>query len=145
MQSDDPDLAGRAAAEDIAADDGEVLVKEGRVISRQAAKQIATFKKARKIKVRSFVSADPDQVTYMPADEEERHVIGQANTELDSKNQIVGERIEVRIGERFAHDFALNVEYLDVSPMQIVSVSTALIPFLEHDDANRALMGSNMQ
>ncbi|MBI2964832.1 MAG: DNA-directed RNA polymerase subunit beta [Chloroflexi bacterium] len=145
MKSDDPDLAGRAAAEDIADDGGEVLVKEGRVIGRQVAKQIAAFKKARTLKVRPFVSADPNEVSYMPADEEERHIIGQANTELDSKNQMVGARIEVRVGERFAHDFAENVEYLDVSPMQIVSVSTALIPFLEHDDANRALMGSNMQ
>jgi DNA-directed RNA polymerase subunit beta len=145
VKSDDPDLAGRAAADDIEGEDGEVLVKAGRVINRQAAKQLAGLKKARKIKVRPFVSADSSEVIYMPADEEERHVIGQANTELDSKNQMVGERIEVRIGERFAHDLAENVEYLDVSPMQIVSVSTALIPFLEHDDANRALMGSNMQ
>ncbi|MBM3959186.1 MAG: DNA-directed RNA polymerase subunit beta [SAR202 cluster bacterium] len=145
MMSDDPDLAGRTAAEDIPGDDGEVLVKEGRVINRQAAKQLAGRKKAKSIKVRPFVSADAAHVVYMPADEEERHIIGQANTELDAKHQMVGERVEVRVGERFQHDFAENVEYLDVSPMQIVSVSTALIPFLEHDDANRALMGSNMQ
>ncbi|MBI4305918.1 MAG: DNA-directed RNA polymerase subunit beta [Chloroflexi bacterium] len=143
--STDPDLAGRSSAEDITDDDGEVIVKAGRVISRQAARQIAMFKKPRQIKVRPYVSADPEDIVYMPADEEERHIIGQANTELDAKNQIIGERIEVRVGERFTNELTEHVEYLDVSPMQIVSVSTALIPFLEHDDANRALMGSNMQ
>ena len=65
--------------------------------------------------------------------------------ELDEKNQFVRDRVEVRIGEKYSEESPDVVDYMDVSPMQITSVSASLIPFLEHDDANRALMGSNMQ
>ncbi len=80
-------------------------------------------------------------------DEEGRkYVIAQANTPVDRKNnKIIGERIAARIGGDPTLSAADTIDYFDVSPQQIVSVSTALIPFLEHDDANRALMGSNMQ
>jgi len=87
-----------------------------------------------------------DQVDYLTADEEDRFVIGQADTEHDENGVITQERNEVRL-----KDGAIEVvgpeaiEYIDVSPRQIVSVATAMIPFLEHDDANRALMGANMQ
>ena len=81
----------------------------------------------------------------MTADIEEDYRIGQATTQVDNKGQIVSPQVEVREEEGFAHETPENIDYMDVSPMQIVSVSTALIPFLEHDDANRALMGSNMQ
>ncbi|MEE9199398.1 MAG: DNA-directed RNA polymerase subunit beta, partial [Dehalococcoidia bacterium] len=64
---------------------------------------------------------------------------------LDERNRFVSENIEARFGERFRMETPENIDFMDVSPKQIVSVSTALIPFLEHDDANRALMGSNMQ
>ena len=79
------------------------------------------------------------------ADDEEKYVIAQANAILDEKGQISSEKIEVRRGEDFAIESPDQIDYMDISPKQIVSVSTALIPFLEHDDANRALMGSNMQ
>ena len=87
-----------------------------------------------------------DQVDYLTADDEDRFVIAQANAPLDDKNRFVEERVLVRQkhGEVDAI-LAAEVDYMDVSPRQMVSVATALIPFLEHDDANRALMGANMQ
>jgi len=83
-------------------------------------------------------------VVYLPADEEERFAIAQANAELDDNSHLVGDRIYCRKGEGFELVEPSKVEFMDVSPKQVVSVATALIPFLEHDDANRALMGSNM-
>jgi DNA-directed RNA polymerase subunit beta len=87
-----------------------------------------------------------DQVDYLTATEEERHVIAQANEPLRSDGAFKNQRVLVRrAGGEVDYVSAKDVDYMDVSPKQIVSVSTALIPFLEHDDANRALMGSNMQ
>ena len=83
-------------------------------------------------------------VIYLAADEEERYAIAQANAELDSNSHLVGERIYCRKGDGFELVEPARVDFMDVSPKQVVSVATALIPFLEHDDANRALMGSNM-
>ncbi len=87
-----------------------------------------------------------DQVDYLTADDEDRFVIAQANAALDDNGHFVEERVLVRQrrGE-VAEILAGDVDYMDVSPRQMVSVATALIPFLEHDDANRALMGANMQ
>ena len=85
-----------------------------------------------------------NDVVYLPADEEERFAIAQANAELDENSHLVGERIYCRKGEGFELVEPSKVEFMDVSPKQVVSVATALIPFLEHYDANRALMGSNM-
>ena len=83
-------------------------------------------------------------VIYLAADEEERYAIAQANAELDGNSLLVGERIYCRKGDGFELVEPTRVDFMDVSPKQVVSVATALIPFLEHDDANRALMGSNM-
>jgi len=83
-------------------------------------------------------------VIYLAADEEERYAIAQANAELDDNSHLVGERIYCRKGDGFELVEPTRVDFMDVSPKQVVSVATALIPFLEHDDANRALMGSNM-
>ena len=86
-----------------------------------------------------------DEMHYLVADEEDAYVIAQANAEVDAKGNLVGPMIAAR----FKVDYPLvnpkDVNYMDVSPKQLVSVASALIPFLEHDDANRALMGSNMQ
>jgi DNA-directed RNA polymerase subunit beta len=82
-------------------------------------------------------------VVYMTAHQEDKHTIAQANTELDGAT-LVGQVVARRRGDPFIVDSS-EVDYMDVSPKQIVSISTSLIPFLEHDDANRALMGSNMQ
>ncbi len=87
-----------------------------------------------------------DQVDYLTADEEDEHVIAQANAPLSDDNTFAEARVLVRRkGGEVEFIPAGEVDYMDVSPRQMVSVATAMIPFLEHDDANRALMGSNMQ
>jgi len=86
-----------------------------------------------------------DQVDYLTADEEDEHVIAQANAPLTDDNHFAEARVLVRRrGGEVEYIIADEVDYMDVSPRQMVSVATAMIPFLEHDDANRALMGSNM-
>ena len=86
-----------------------------------------------------------DQVEYLSAIEESNYVIAQANAEIDTNGKLTGNLISCRYLNEFTLAGADRVQYMDVSPRQIVSVAAALIPFLEHDDANRALMGSNMQ
>ncbi|MDF7800534.1 DNA-directed RNA polymerase subunit beta [Pontiellaceae bacterium B1224] len=82
---------------------------------------------------------------WLTADEEERYVIAQANAELDEKSCFKNDRVMVRVRGDFIEVAPEKVQYMDVSPKQVVSIAAGLIPFLEHDDANRALMGSNMQ
>ena len=139
-----PDLIGRTVTEAITNSKGATVAKEGTVVTKELARRIAALSPCT-IKVKTFASVDPDDIAYLAADEEERYPIAQANSILDEKNQFISERIEVRRGEVFSNESPDNVSYMDISPIQIVSVSAALIPFLEHDDANRALMGSNMQ
>ena len=86
-----------------------------------------------------------DKIEYLSAIEEGNYVIAQANTDLDADSKITNDLVSVRTNNEFTMAIPDQVEYMDVSPKQIVSVAAALIPFLEHDDANRALMGSNMQ
>jgi DNA-directed RNA polymerase subunit beta len=87
-----------------------------------------------------------DQIDYLTADEEDRHVIAQANAPINAAGSFVENRVLVRRkGGEVDYIPPDDVDYIDVSPRQMVSVATAMIPFLEHDDANRALMGSNMQ
>ena len=86
------------------------------------------------------------QIDYLTADEEDRFVVAQANSPLDAKGRFAEERVLVRTkGGEVDYLVPENVDYMDVSPRQMTSVATAMIPFLEHDDANRALMGANMQ
>ena len=82
---------------------------------------------------------------YLSAWEEDRHTIAQANVELDDKGRIVGDLVNARKAGNFVLVSRDEVDYIDVSPKQLVSVAASLVPFLEHDDANRALMGANMQ
>ncbi len=87
-----------------------------------------------------------DEIQYLTADEEDRYAIAQANAEVDSEGRLVEERVMVRLKHGDVDQVPrADVEYMDVSPRQMVSIATALIPFLEHDDASRALMGANMQ
>lgn len=87
-----------------------------------------------------------DQIDYLTADDEDRYVIAQANAAMNDDGTFVEERVLVRQRDgEVSEILADEVDYMDVSPRQMVSVATALIPFLEHDDANRALMGANMQ
>ncbi|MDQ3901082.1 MAG: DNA-directed RNA polymerase subunit beta, partial [Actinomycetota bacterium] len=87
-----------------------------------------------------------DQVDYLTADDEDLHVIAQANAAVDADGNFATDRVLVRRkGGEVEYVSSAEVDYMDVSPQQMVSVATAMIPFVEHDDANRALMGANMQ
>ncbi|MBI5745882.1 MAG: DNA-directed RNA polymerase subunit beta [Nitrospirae bacterium] len=86
-----------------------------------------------------------DEIEYLSAIDGDRYIIAQANTKMDGRGKIVADAVSARRSGDFVTVLPEKVEYMDISPKQIVSVATALVPFLEHDDANRALMGSNMQ
>ncbi|MBS7286286.1 MAG: DNA-directed RNA polymerase subunit beta [Kiritimatiellae bacterium] len=85
-----------------------------------------------------------DEIEYLPADEEEKFVIAQANAPLTENRKFAEERVTCRFKTEFCEKPAHEVQYMDVAPMQVISIAAGLIPFLEHDDANRALMGANM-
>jgi DNA-directed RNA polymerase subunit beta len=86
-----------------------------------------------------------EEIEYLSAIEGDKYLIAQANSKVDASGRLVSETVSARYGGDFVTAAPDKVEYMDVSPKQVVSVATALVPFLEHDDANRALMGSNMQ
>lgn len=86
-----------------------------------------------------------DEVTYMTADMEDEYVVAQANEPLDENHRFANQRVNVRFRDQIVSMDRARVDYMDVSPKMVVSVATAMIPFLENDDANRALMGANMQ
>jgi len=85
-----------------------------------------------------------DEIEYLPADEEEKYVIAQANAPLKPNRSFAEERVTCRFKTEFCDKPSREVQYMDVAPMQVISIAAGLIPFLEHDDANRALMGANM-
>jgi DNA-directed RNA polymerase subunit beta len=122
--------------------DGKLVANAGVKVDAKLAKKLAALDGLARIPVRPFAS---NEIRYLTADEEEKWLIAQANSRLDANSDFVDERVEVRRGEDFALESPERIQYMDVSPKQIVSPATSLIPFLEHDDANRALMGSNMQ
>ncbi len=144
LPNSDPDLEGRTITEAVVNAKGTTVASEGEPITGRKLKRIAALSE-RKVRVKPYVSGKDDDIIYLSADREETYRIAQANSALDEKNQFVQERVEVRVGEKYSEESSDTVDYMDVSPMQITSVSASLIPFLEHDDANRALMGSNMQ
>ncbi len=86
-----------------------------------------------------------DEIEYLTADDEDNYVVAQANAELDKDGYFQSDRIICRYQHEAVVKLPEEIDYMDVSPKQLVSVATALIPFLENDDANRALMGANMQ
>jgi DNA-directed RNA polymerase subunit beta len=141
VESDSAELIGRTIAEDILDNAGQVAVKGGTKVTEKTAQRLSELG-PRGVRVVPFVT---DEVMYFSADEEERYYIAQANEPLDEKNQFIHSRVKARFEDKFFEMAPDRVDLMDVSPKQIVSVSTGLIPFLEHDDANRALMGSNMQ
>ena len=136
------DLVDREAfANVVSPDTGEILVERGAIIRKDDVKALADAG-VEEVEVRPFVT---DEVLYMSADEEDHYTIAQANAKLDDKGQFIDARVSSRRNQQFRFTSIQRVDYMDVAPRQIVGVSAALIPFLEHDDANRALMGSNMQ
>ena len=136
-----PELVGRILAAGVKDAAGDQIARAGRMVTEELAEKLAEAAEDR-IPVRPFAS---NRTVYLDAQQEEAFRIAQANTHLDEQSNLSDERIEVRHAERLRMVQPGDVDYLDVSPKQIVSVAAALIPFLEHDDANRALMGANMQ
>ena len=134
-------LVGRTTWEAVLDKKNVTVVKARTAITDKIAEKLAKLP-ARKIKVVPFVS---NEITHMTADKEDEYIIAQANARLDEQNQFIEERVEARWGDHYMLETPDKIQFIDVSPKQIVSVATALIPFLEHNDANRALMGSNMQ
>ncbi len=135
-------LEGQRLREDIVdSKTGKTIGEAGMDISPEMAKQIASLP-LRTIKIDPVVSRD---VKYVTADEEERYSIAQANAVVNEVGRFIDHEVSCRYNGEFEDMEVSKIDYMDVSPKQVVSVSTALIPFLEHDDANRALMGSNMQ
>ncbi len=123
-------------------DNGEVVAEAGTLVTPELARRIASLPLEDEVGITPTVT---NEIAYLSADEEDKYTIAQANARLDDKGQFVSTRVSVRRSQRFFFEAAEKVDYIDVSPKQIVGISTALIPFLEHNDANRALMGSNMQ
>ena len=145
LPHDSDDLKGRTVTEAVNDQDGKIIVGKGRAIGANKMNALKQLPEGTNISVRPFVATGEDDVIYLSADQEEDFRVAQANAQLDDLNQFVQDRVELRVGENYTMEVADLIDYMDVSPMQIMSVSAALIPFLEHDDANRALMGSNMQ
>jgi DNA-directed RNA polymerase subunit beta len=144
MDITNPDIQGRVVRDEITGENGKPIVRAGHVVSGAAAKRLAAMP-SQEVAVKPYVTPDVNDVFFLPADEEDKFIIAQASAPMDDKLQFVEDRVEVRASSHYSVEIPERIDYLDVSPMQIVSVSTSLIPFLEHDDANRALMGSNMQ
>jgi len=141
MEADDERLEGRTLREKVVDPKTEEVVFEaGEMVDSKMAKRIAKF--GAPVAISPYVS---DQFDYLSADAEDKYVIAQANAPLTDKKEFVRERVSCRYHSGFIFSTADSVDYMDVAPHQVVGISAALIPFLEHDDANRALMGSNMQ
>jgi DNA-directed RNA polymerase subunit beta len=132
---------GRVVDYIIVVNAGDSDYKVGDHIEKHEAEKVNSELKERR---RRQVEYEPYSF-YLSAWEEDRHVIAQANVELDDKGRIVPELVNARKAGNFVLVSKEEVDYIDVSPKQLVSVAASLVPFLEHDDANRALMGANMQ
>ncbi len=141
MSPKDPRLVGRMLREDMATAAGETVGKKGDRITAKMAEAIGKLDKTT-IFITPYVSDDFD---YLSADAEDKFVIAQANAPLNEAREFESTRISCRYHSGFVFQGPDSVNYMDVAPHQVVGISAALIPFLEHDDANRALMGSNMQ
>jgi len=140
LPCDGANLGGRAVRGNVTdPKSGNVIVKDGERITAKMLRSLA--KVGSDIPVVPFVS---EQVDYLSADAEDKYVIAQANAPLTDEHEFVRERISCRYHSGFVFQNPEVVDYMDVAPHQVVGISAALIPFLEHDDANRALMGSNM-
>ncbi|UCD97767.1 MAG: DNA-directed RNA polymerase subunit beta [Chloroflexota bacterium] len=138
----DDRLVDRVLREDLEHEKtGKAIGKAGERITKQMARSIPSSGKE-EILIVPFVS---DEREYLSADEEDKFVIAQANTPLTDNNEFVRGRVSGRLHSGFDFFAPENIDYMDVAPNQTVGISAGLIPFLEHDDANRALMGSNMQ
>jgi DNA-directed RNA polymerase subunit beta len=137
----DPQIIGRAVREDVEDDNGKVIIAEGTIVDEKAADKLAK-KGIDKVPVMPFVTGE---IIYLSADREDEYAVAQANSRVDVRGTFVDDRVSARLNQKFLNLSVRRIDYMDIAPRQIVGISAALIPFLEHDDANRALMGSNMQ
>ncbi len=138
----DPLILGKAFFENIENPATEkVIFKEGQRITNDIVDELKKLK-ITEVSIKPYVS---NEMEYLSADVEDKYVIAQANTPLDEHNEFVRSRVSCRYHSTFIFSMTNIIDFMDVAPHQIVGISASLIPFLEHDDANRALMGSNMQ
>ncbi|HEY7465432.1 MAG TPA: DNA-directed RNA polymerase subunit beta [Dehalococcoidia bacterium] len=140
LPADSKDLVGRVLREDVV-DGKKALGSAGETVTPEMAKKLSPLG-VKHVKVRPYASTE---IHYLAADDEDQYVIAQANALIDEAGHFIEDEVEVRDGQRFEFMEPENIDFMDVSPKQILSTATSLIPFLEHDDAPRALMGSNMQ
>ncbi|MFN8373632.1 MAG: hypothetical protein U0694_12265 [Anaerolineae bacterium] len=141
LAPDDPRVFGRTIRDDVTDAKDNVIVEEGTIATPAIVEKLVKAK-VDKIPVAPFIAPE---IEYMSADKEDNFVVAQANAPVDELKQFTVNRISSRYNQKFLVVPAARVDYIDIAPRQIVGISAALIPFLEHDDANRALMGSNMQ
>ncbi len=142
LRSDDPRMLNRTLRETLTDEKtGEVIAKEGQRVTEAMMPAVKALNRAT-IFIAPYVTND---VEYLSADAEDKFVIAQANSLLDKYDEFVQPLVSCRFHGDFITSGTDGVNYMDVAPNQVVGISAALIPFLEHDDANRALMGSNMQ
>jgi len=133
---------GHTLSSDVTDSKGDVIAEEGVVIDETMAHKLARYKSVEELPVRPFVTND---AIYMSADTEDRFTLAQANAQLNDAGEFIDNRISVRRHQKFLFANPEAVDYMDIAPKQIVGISASLIPFVEHDEASRALMGSNMQ
>ncbi len=141
-KNDGKDAVDEIASFDIKNENGDVIVEAGKKISESDAKKLQKIADLDQVRIKVRVTK---KVQYMDAYEEEKLTIGPANLDTDENGYFVEDRVSVRVRGVPTIADSNEIDCIDISPKQIISVTTSLIPFLEHDDANRALMGSNMQ
>jgi len=143
MEVSDKRLVNRLIRENVVSPkSNEVIIEAGERLSADRLSKLRKTLKEGTIKIAPFVS---EETEFLSADAEDKYIIAQANTPLNEFNEFSINRISSRHHSDFIISNAESIQFMDVAPHQIVGMSASLIPFLEHDDANRALMGSNMQ
>ncbi|MEW6718100.1 MAG: DNA-directed RNA polymerase subunit beta [Chloroflexota bacterium] len=142
LKPKDKALIGRTLRDDVKhPESGKIIGKSGETINGKLAAGIAKLD-IPEVPLMPFVS---DEVVYLSADTEDKYTIAHASSLLNEQDEFVNERVSCRYQGGFRFARRENIDFMDVAPHQVVGISASLIPFLEHDDANRALMGSNMQ
>lgn len=141
-KNDGKESVGEFALVDIKDDSGKIVVSAGTEITASIAKDLTKISSLSQIRIKPRLT---DEVEYLDAYEEEKLTIGEANIKVDENKFFSEARTSVRVRGVPSISESSDIDCVDISPKQIISVTTSLIPFLEHDDANRALMGSNMQ
>ncbi len=137
----DKDILSEIAGADVVTATGKVVLAKGQPLTEAAVAEL----KSQKVKAFPVKPRVTSEIEYLAAYDEEEKYVAQANAHLDEHGYFVDQKVPARHLDQFPEARPEQIDYMDVSPKQVVSVATALIPFLEHDDANRALMGSNMQ